>query len=72
MLDNIKNYRIEQTEELPEVNGTGYVLRHEKTGARVMLIVNDDVTEMKCPDHLDRQWYIDYAKRRLSGFGIQC
>jgi len=35
-------------------------------------IVNDDVTEMKCPDHLDRQWYIDYAKRRLSGFGIQC
>ena len=35
-------------------------------------IVNDDVTEMRCPDHLDRQWYIDYAKRRLSGFGIQC
>ncbi len=46
MLDNIKNYRIEQTEELPEVNGTGYVLRHEKTGARVMLIVNDDVNKV--------------------------
>lgn len=33
-------------------------------------IVNDDITDMKCPDQLDRQWYIDYAKRRLEGFGI--
>ncbi len=33
-------------------------------------IVNDDITGVKCPEALDRQWYIDYAKRRLEGFGI--
>ena len=35
-------------------------------------IVNDDITGRKCPESLDRQWYIDYAKRRLKGFGIGC
>lgn len=34
-------------------------------------IVNDDITDMKCPDKLDKQWYIDYAKRRLKQFGIE-
>ena len=33
-------------------------------------VVNDDITDAKCPEKLDRQWYIDYAKRRLEGFGI--
>ena len=34
-------------------------------------IVNDDITGMKCPEKLDKQWYIDYAKRRLEQFGIE-
>ena len=34
-------------------------------------IVNDDITSMKCPEKLDKQWYIDYAKRRLEQFGIE-
>ena len=34
-------------------------------------IVNDDITDMKCPEKLDKQWYIDYAKRRLEQFGIE-
>lgn len=34
-------------------------------------IVNDDITDMKCPEKLDRQWYIDYARKRLSDFGIE-
>lgn len=34
-------------------------------------IVNDDISGMKCPAKLDRQWYIDYAKRRLAHFGIR-
>ena len=35
-------------------------------------IVNDDIQGVKCPETLDRQWYIDYARRRLQGFGIEC
>ena len=34
-------------------------------------IVNDDITDMKCPEKLDKQWYIDYAKRRLEQCGIE-
>ena len=34
-------------------------------------IVNDDVTGMKCPEKLDKQWYIDYATKRLEQFGIE-
>ena len=35
-------------------------------------ILNDDITGMKCPAKLDKQWYIDYAKRRLKQYGIEC
>jgi hypothetical protein len=41
-LSELKAYKILQEEELPEVNGRGYVLCHEKTKARVMVIENDD------------------------------
>ena len=34
-------------------------------------IVNDDVNGMKCPSHLDKQWYIDAAKKRLMDFGVR-
>ena len=34
-------------------------------------IVNDDITDMKCPEKLDRQWYINYARKRLNDFGIE-
>lgn len=33
-------------------------------------IVNDDVKTMKCPAHLDKKWYVDLAKKRLSDFGV--
>lgn len=29
-----------------------------------------DITDMKCPDKLDKQWYIDLAKTRLTQFGV--
>ena len=35
-------YSIEKVKELPEVNGTGYIIRHDKTKARVCVISNDD------------------------------
>ena len=33
-------------------------------------IVNDDVNGMKCPAHLDKQWYIKTALGRLKDFGV--
>ena len=33
-------------------------------------IYNDSVVEVKVPPELDRQWYIDLAKKRLKQFGI--
>jgi DNA polymerase len=34
-------------------------------------IVNDDVKGMTCPAHLDKQWYIDFAIKRLADFGVR-
>lgn len=33
-------------------------------------IFNDDVKSVSVPDKLDRQWYIDFANKRLSDFGV--
>ena len=33
-------------------------------------ICNDDVNGMKCPDKLDKDWYIQFAKKRLKDFGV--
>lgn len=41
-LEDLKAYTLVETQKLQEVNGTGYVMRHNKTGARVMVIENDD------------------------------
>lgn len=41
-LHELNAYKIITEEELPEVNGTGYVLEHIKTKARVLVIENDD------------------------------
>ena len=33
-------------------------------------IFNDDVKGVSVPDKLDRQWYIDFANKRLADFGV--
>ena len=33
-------------------------------------IFNDAVNDVKCPELLDKQWYLDIAKDRLKGFGV--
>lgn len=45
-LECLKSYTLIEKQELKEVNGTGYVLRHNKTGARVMVIENDDTNKV--------------------------
>ena len=39
---NSKIYELMETQELPEQNGTGYVLQHKQSGAKIICISNDD------------------------------
>lgn len=39
---NCKAYELLQKEEINELDSTGYLLRHKKTGARVVLMENED------------------------------
>ena len=39
---NIKNYTVLKKEYIEEVNGDAYLLEHDKTKARVLLVKNDD------------------------------
>lgn len=41
-IKELKNYTVLKEEEIPEVNGKGYILSHNKTKARVLIIENDD------------------------------
>ena len=44
MFDVIRRgiYNLEKEEFLPEMNGTGYLLRHAKTKARVIVVTSED------------------------------
>ncbi len=41
-LTNLREYTLIKTEELPDLKGTGYYLRHKKSGARVVWVENED------------------------------
>ena len=41
-LTKLNAYTLIKTEELPDLNGTGYYLRHNKSGARVVWVENED------------------------------
>lgn len=45
-LDSLRAYTLVEKQELKEVNGVGYVLRHNKTKARVMVVENDDTNKV--------------------------
>jgi DNA polymerase len=34
-------------------------------------LFNDETHGVKCPEHLDKQFYIDMAKKRLSDYGVK-
>ena len=36
-----------------------------------VFIDNENIEGKECPDHLDREWYIDAAVKRLKSFGIK-
>lgn len=41
-LSKLSAYTLIKTEELPDLNGNGYYLRHNKSGARVVWVENED------------------------------
>ena len=41
-IENIPAYEVVKQENLTDIHSTGYLLRHKKTGARLILIENDD------------------------------
>ena len=41
-IETMEAYSLVEKRDLPEVKGTGYVLSHRKTKARVLVVVNDD------------------------------
>ena len=43
-----KNYKLIKTEELKDINSLGTLLVHEKSGARVLLLQNDDENKSFC------------------------
>jgi Zn-dependent M16 (insulinase) family peptidase len=40
--NNINAYEIKEERKLSDIDSMGYVLKHKKSGARVILIENDD------------------------------
>lgn len=43
---HIQNYRVLKEEMIEEMNGTAYLLEHERTKARVLLVLNDDTNKV--------------------------
>lgn len=41
-ITNIKNYTLQENKDLKDIDSIGYVFKHNKSGARVILIENDD------------------------------
>lgn len=41
-VEKISSYQLIKREEIEELNTTGYLLRHKKSGARVVLMMNED------------------------------
>ena len=47
-IDSVKNYTLISSQPLPEQDGTGYLLRHNKSGARVLLVDCSDDNKVFC------------------------
>ena len=50
-----ENYTMIKQERLDELDGTGYLLRHNKTGAKVVVISNQDDNKYSRSDLRRRQ-----------------
>ena len=74
----MKNYELVKEEQIKELNGTGYVYRHKKTGARVVVISNEDDNKVfqigfKTPpkDDTGVPHIMEHSVLRLQGVSIK-
>ena len=73
-----KCYRIYASKR--KSDGTIYKVKHQTGGksqyckfgntSDISFIENGDVTEMKVPEYLDKEWYIELAYKRLKQYGV--
>lgn len=47
-MEQLQAYTILEKKEIKELNSTGYLIRHDKTGAKVVLMENDDNNKVFC------------------------
>ncbi len=47
-IKDVKAYKIEREEQIPDINSKGYLLTHIKTGAKVLVLENDDENKVFC------------------------
>ncbi len=47
-LQELKAYRLERQEKIADLNSEGYLLTHKKTGAKIMLLSNDEENKVFC------------------------
>lgn len=47
-MEQLKAYTILEKKEIKELNSTGYLIKHNKTGAKVVLMENDDNNKVFC------------------------
>ena len=41
-IEDLASYEVIEKQEIDELRSTGYICRHKKTGARVVLLENED------------------------------
>ena len=56
-------YTIIKQESIEELNGTGYILKHDKTGARVVVISNEDDNKV---------FQIGFRGQRITEYIFKC
>ena len=62
--ENLTAYEVIMEENLTDIHSRGWLLRHKKTGARVMLIENDDENKVFNTAHRLRTaqvWHISWS-----------
>lgn len=74
-----KCYRIYASKR--KSDGTIYKVKHQTGGksqyckfgntSDISFIENGDVTNMKVPEYLDKEWYIELAYKRLKQYGVE-